>query len=215
MYWRAGFFNSALYSIYDFTAQNPDMSIVKNYMDFLVLEPFIENLSPITFFSPPNFAWNYTIPQLEIEDVLKNHLFRGLWFDDVLMGMDGEYLQSTNGKLWLVTVVNDTVYIGNSPVSNPGLTNATFLPGPNSTNILARTGVIHQVDSVFLDYPYPSIDGSISFPNGPINVGPSVLTPTGGQPAPAPTSTPPSSGTIYFVGIGTTVLVTTMLGLLA
>ena len=46
--------------------------------------------------------------------------------------------------IWVMQVVGDL-----------GLTNVTFLPEPESTNILANTGVIHHIDGVMYDKTHP------------------------------------------------------------
>jgi len=163
---------SVKYTIYDQTQQNSDMSTVTRLIDTVQLGVFMDNLLPLTFFSAVDSAWDIAIPTLEIEDVLKNMMFELLWFDDTLADMDGETLVSTNKKEWLIQVVEDPeaepllyapertpVRIYFSNVDGPeGLTNCTFIPGPNRTNILARTGVIHHIDCLFLDYNYSKVD---------------------------------------------------------
>ena len=167
---------SVLYTVYDQTQQNLEMTTVTRLIDTVQLGVFIDNLLPVTFFSAVNSAWDVIIPTLEIEDVLKNMIFELLWFDDYLADMDGQTLTSTNKKQWRIQVFDDPdgdlllyapertpVKIYFSNVDGPeGLTNCTFIPGPNRTNILARTGVIHHIDCLFLDYNYTKVD-----PNAP------------------------------------------------
>ena len=152
------------------------MTTVTRLIDTVQLGVFIDNLLPVTFFSAVNTAWDVIIPTLEIEDVLKNMVFELLWFDDILAGMHGQQLTSANGKKWNIEVVEDPngepflyapnitpakIYISNAE-GPPGLTNCSFIPGPNRTNILARTGVIHHIDCLLLDYNYTKVD-----PNAP------------------------------------------------
>ncbi|CAB9502787.1 expressed unknown protein [Seminavis robusta] len=163
---------SVLYTIYDQTQQNPDMTTVTRLIDTVQLGVFIDNLLPVTFFSAVNSAWDIIIPSLEIEDVLKNMMFELLWFDDYLADMDGQQITSVNGKKWNVQVFDDPdgeplhydperspvrIYISNAD-GPEGLTNCTFMYGPNRTNILARTGVIHHMDCLLLDYNYSKVD---------------------------------------------------------
>lgn len=159
---------SVLYTVYDQTEQNPEMSAVTNLIDTVKLGVFIDNLLPVTFFSAVNAAWDVLIPTLEIEDVLKNMIFELLWFDDELADMHGDSLKSANGKVWNIEVYDNPngapllyrqnqtapfIYFSNAE-GPAGLTNCSFIPGPNRTNILARTGVIHHIDCLFLDYNY-------------------------------------------------------------
>jgi hypothetical protein len=153
------------------------MERVTRLIDTVQLGVFIDNLLPVTFFSAVNSAWdNIEIPTLEIEDVIKSSFFDGLWFDDQLATMDGEVITSVNGKTWQVQVFEDPgveplLYSPNSPpvkiyLSNTngpeGLTNCTFLPGQNTANILARNGIIHQIDCLLLDINYTKVP-----PNAP------------------------------------------------
>lgn len=163
---------SVKYTVYDQTQQNDDMTTVTTLIDTVQLGVFIDNLLPVTFFSAINSAWDVIIPTLEIEDVLKNMIFELLWFDDKLAQMDGEQLTSANGKKWNIQVVEDPngepflyapnmtpakIYFTNAD-GPEGLTNCSFIPGPNRTNVLARTGVIHHIDCLFLDYNYTKTD---------------------------------------------------------
>ena len=167
---------SVLYTVYDQTQQNMEMTTVTRLIDTVKLGVFIDNLLPVTFFSAVNEAWDVIIPVLEIEDVIKNMVFELLWFDDMLADMHGEFLTSTNGKKWNIEVYDDPdgapllyaqnrtapkIYFTNAE-GPAGLTNCSFIPGPNRTNILARTGVIHHIDCLFLDFNYTKED-----PNAP------------------------------------------------
>jgi hypothetical protein len=160
------------YTIYDQTQQNPEMTTVTRLIDTVQLGVFIDNLLPVTFFSAVNTAWDVVIPTLDIEDVLKNFVFELLWWDDRLAGMHGEQITSANGKKWNIEAYDDPdgeifLYAPNATpkkiwISNaegpPGLTNCSFIPGPNRTNILARTGVIHHIDCLLLDFNYTKTD---------------------------------------------------------
>ena len=180
---------SVLYTVYDQTQQNPEMTTVTNLIDTVKLGVFIDKLLPVTFFSATNEAWNRVIPTLEIEDVLKNMIFELLWFDDDLADMDGKQLTSTNGKKWNIEVYpnpdgepllyrwNQTapfIYFSNAD-GPEGLTNCTFIPGPNRTNILARTGVIHHIDCLFLDFNYTIVENPPTF--APLTFAPVAPTP--------------------------------------
>lgn len=159
-------------TVYDLTQENEEMSTVTSLIDIVQLEGYVNNTIPLTFFSPVNFAWDAIIPTLELEDVVKNHLFEQLWFDDLLAGMDGEQITSANGKTWNIQViekpepssvqskqmqVGPVIYFSNA--NGPeGLTNCTFAPGPNRTNILAKNGIIHHIDCLFLDLNYTRVD---------------------------------------------------------
>ena len=183
---------SVLYTVYDQTQQNLDMSTVTRLIDTVQLGVFLDNLLPMTFFSAVNSAWDIIVPTLEIEDVLKNMMFELLWFDDTLAKMDGEILISANKKEWLIQVFEDPegapflyddkmspkkIYFSNVG-GPPGLTNCSFIPGPNRTNILARTGVIHHIDCLFLDFNYTKVD-----PLAP-TFAPLTFGPTAGGPVP-------------------------------
>jgi hypothetical protein len=166
---------SVLYTIYDQTKQNQDMTTATRLIDTIQLGVFMDNLLPMTFFSAVNSAWDVIIPQLQIEDVLKNMMFDWLWFDDFLADRALEevaQIESVNGKSWNVQAFPCPecdifhyaphrepmkIYISNA-AGPPGLTNCSFIPGPNRTNILARTGVIHHIDCLLLDFNYTKVD---------------------------------------------------------
>jgi len=205
---------SVLYTVYDQTQQNYDMTTVTRLIDTVQLGVFIDNLLPLTFFSAVNSAWDVIIPSLEVEDVLKNMMFELLWFDDKLATMDGEQLTSTNGKKWNIEVVPNPggepfLYAANmtpaiiyfSNADGPeGLTKCSFIPGPNRTNILARTGVIHHIDCLFLDFNYTKSDKNAptfapiprtaSPAAGPLTSGALTSQPIFGTPAPVFTTAP-------------------------
>ena len=164
---------SVLYSVYDQTKINPEMTVTTRLIDTIQLGPFMETLLPITFFSPIDSAWDRVLGTLEVERVLKNMMFDLLWFDDYFLDMDGQTITSTNGNEWAIQVFEDPslppllyapeetpvrVYFSNVGETNKGLTNCTWLIGPNRTNILALTGVIHHTDCLFLDVDYPMVD---------------------------------------------------------
>lgn len=76
----------------------------------------------------------------------------------MLLGMNGESIESVNGNEWLVTAANDTIFLSN--MEGPqGLTNVTVLVGPSSSDILASNGVIHYVDGFLLDKDFQMVDG--------------------------------------------------------
>ena len=204
---------SVKYTVYEQTQQNPEMTTVTNFIDTVKMGVFIDNLLPVTFFSATNEAWDRSIPTLEIEDVLKNMIFELLWFDDMLADMDGQTLTSTNGKEWLIEVVEDPngeplLYAQNRTAPKiyfknvegpPGLTRCGFVPGPNRTNILARTGVIHHIDCLFLDFNYTYVD-----PNAP-TVAPLTFAPQAPTPfaaftnQPLPATNPPGNPPVFTV----------------
>ena len=157
---------SVLYTINDRIAQNAELTTLQGFIDTVKLGVFIDNLLPVTVIAPLDSAWeNRIVPVLEIEDVLKNHIFELLWFDDQLAELDGETLASVNGKEWTIQVFDDPaaeplryapeeppvkIYISNTE-GPEGLTNCSIVPGSQRTNILGRTGIMHHVDCLLLD----------------------------------------------------------------
>ncbi|CAB9510298.1 Transforming growth factor, beta-induced, 68kDa [Seminavis robusta] len=163
---------SILLTVYDQIQQNPQTSTATRLFDAAQFGEFIDSLLPMTLFAPVNSAWDVIIPFLEIPDVLKNFMFQLLWFDDYLADMDGENITSANGKKWNIQVIDDPnghalsyapernpvkIYISNAE-GPKGLTNCSVVPGPKQTNILARTGIIHYIDCLFLDFNYTRVD---------------------------------------------------------
>lgn len=156
------------------------MTVTTRLIDVIKLGPYMDQELPLTFFSPIDSAWNRVVPTLDIENVLKNMIFtadtsltgaKRLLFTDSFLGMDGQTITSVNGKVWKIQVIEDPslppmqyapdvtpirAYFSNTD-GPAGLTNCSWIPGPNTTNILALNGVIHEVDCLFLgqgqDFP--------------------------------------------------------------
>jgi len=191
---------------------HPNMTNLYSYLEVNFLTVYINNLSPLTYFAFTNEYDDLMIPGTEQEFVLRNHAFRGLLFTDVLKReFNGKSIQSENGAWWTVDVFNDTIYLD---YNNP-YTNITIVEGHLVSDVLSRTGVVHQVTGYMVKKKYPKAEkppmpmanveqmgagggGSFGPPpvvNTPTNGGGSssgvdvTTTATATEPAPAPAPT--------------------------
>lgn len=136
-------------SVYDQSASNPEFSLLVENIDFVDLTDLVDRDLPLTLLAPDNRAWRrIEFGTLEGGEIIKRHLFRGLFFCDVLANMTS------------ISAVNEYVH-------------QVELRGPNSEDlwvggayvykcdILARNGVLHYIDRV-IDMDYDTVSPTIS-----------------------------------------------------
>jgi len=130
-------------SVYDQTKDNPDYSLVTENIDFLSMQDFIDRDLPITFLAPYDTAWwRVRFATTKGEDIIKRHIFRGLYFCDVIANMTT--IKSVQGDFHNVTLRGDNqenLFVGDAYVFD--------------CDIFARNGILHHIDRV-LDMPYPT-----------------------------------------------------------
>ena len=90
----------------------------------------------VTLLAPTDYSVeNVTV--IWDDDTTENHIFDGLWYKDTLLEMDGQYINSVNGKKWLVEVLGEDVFIvadGASPVAID-----------DASDILFENGVLDKI----------------------------------------------------------------------
>ena len=136
-------------SVYDKTMADPDFSILTENIDFVQLTDNIDRDIPLTMLAPNNQAFRrVTFGTLDGADIIKRHLFSGLFFCDVLANMTevetvvgekiGIELRGEPGSgLWGPDEQN--LYVGGAYIYN--------------CDVFARNGVLHHVDRVIgVDY---------------------------------------------------------------
>jgi uncharacterized surface protein with fasciclin (FAS1) repeats len=136
-------------SVYDRSNEDPDFSLLTENIDFVQLTDNIDRDIPLTMLAPNNKAFRrVTFGTLDGADIIKRHLFSGLFFCDVLANMtevvtvEGEKigieLRGEPGSgLWGLEGQN--LYVGGAYLYN--------------CDVFARNGVLHHVDRVIgVDY---------------------------------------------------------------
>ena len=148
-------------------------------IDFVQLTDLIDRDLPLTLLAPGNTAWRrITFGTLEGKDIIRRHLFRGLFFCDVIAN------QTT---ITTVDPLNEvlTVELRGPPGSGPW----GFNGGQNlyvggalvyECDIFARNGVLHYVDRV-IGEAYDTVSPTVS-PAPTVTPEPTVFVP----PTPAP-----------------------------
>jgi len=93
-------------------------------------------------------------------DLLQNHAFKGLYFVEDLLEMDGELITSVNGKRWIVSVLDGNIFLSSykAAADEEGDAASDFespviqvLTEGGQSNNLTRTGVLRRADGVLLD----------------------------------------------------------------
>lgn len=137
-------------SIYDQSNENPDFSLLVENIDFVQLTDIVDRDLPLTMLAPDNRAFRrVTFGTLDGGDIIKRHIFRGLFFCDVIanqteivttdgLALDVELRGEPGSGLWGLNG-GQNLYVGGALVYN--------------CDIFARNGVLHYVDRVIgIDY---------------------------------------------------------------
>jgi len=168
-------------SVYDQSNLNPDFSLLVENIDLVDLTNIIDQDTPLTLLAPDNTAWRrIRFGTLDGGDIIKRHVFRGLFFWDVLANMT--QISAVNGithGVELRGAFNESLYIGGAYVYE--------------SDKLARNGVLHYVDRV-IGEAYDTVPPTSS-PAPTQTPGPTAYV----APTPAPVMSRPSgSAPIYF-----------------
>jgi uncharacterized surface protein with fasciclin (FAS1) repeats len=129
-------------SIYDKARADPEFSLLVENIDFVDLTDLVDRDFPLTMLTPDNTAWRrVSFGTTEGGDILLRHIFPGLLFMDVLA--NETQVVAVNGIVHGVELrgeSNEHLYVGGAYIYNG--------------DILARNGVMHQIDRVIgLQYP--------------------------------------------------------------
>ena len=117
-------------TIYDAIAQEP----FANCINIASLADIIGRDLPLTVFVPDERAMSMvTCGTLEAGNLIKRHIVRGLFFEDVIANETEIF--SVDGDLWDVEVQGESLFVAGALVYQ--------------TDNLARNGVFHYVDTVF------------------------------------------------------------------
>ena len=153
-------------SIYDQSNENPEFSLLVENIDFVDLTDLVDRDLPLTMLAPDNRAWRRVeFGTLEGGEIIKRHIFRGLFFCDVLANLTS--VSAVNGIVHGIELrgeFNESLWVGGAHVYE--------------CDILARNGVLHHVDRVIgMDYetvpptisPAPTITASPTSSEPPSN----------------------------------------------
>ena len=159
-------------SIYDQCRLDPDFSLLIENIDFVRLTDLVDRDLPLTMLVAPNRAFErITFGATEGGDVIRQHIFRGLLFTDVLANMT----EVTSVPPQAVTHTierkgpdGEYLYVGGAYIYEG--------------DILTRNGVMHRVDRV-IGYEYPTVAPSQS-PAPTATPMPTVYVPPTAAPAP-------------------------------
>jgi hypothetical protein len=131
-------------SVYDQSNTNPDFSLLVKNIDFVDLTDMVDRDIPLTMLAPDNKAFRRIIfSTLEGGDLIRQHIFRGLLFHDVLANMTE--ITSVSGVTHAIEAYGpnkETIWVGGAYIYEH--------------DILARNGVLHYIDRV-IGYEYPTI----------------------------------------------------------
>jgi hypothetical protein len=119
-----------------------------NLIDTVFLAADMKRLLPVTALYAPNDQW--TNKQIELADisvsVLENHIFEKLLWCHVLVGLAGTEIESHNGQFWFISV-NEEGFPCFDIVTAAGESDRSCV---TKCDILARNGIVHEVDKIVL-----------------------------------------------------------------
>lgn len=165
------------YSIYDHFIYNQDFDLLKTNIDRVDMQDMIDRDSPLTMLAPNNKAFErVTYGTLEVGEILKRHIFRGLLFCDVIANSTA--LVSVENEPFAVEVRGEnkeSVWVGGARIYE--------------CDKLVRNGVLHYLDRV-IGEPYDTVPPTMS-PAPTITPQPTIYVPPTLAPAPFPTGSVP------------------------
>lgn len=158
-------------SVYDQSSSNPEFSLLVENIDFVDLTDLVDRDLPLTMLAPDNKAFRrIEFGTLEGGEIIKRHLFRGLFFCDVLANMTT--VQAVNDYVHQIELRGpdgDELWVGGARVYE--------------CDILARNGVLHYVDRV-IDVEYDTVPPTMS-PAPTITAEPTAYQPPTDVPQPS------------------------------
>mmetsp|Transcript_34263 Transcript_34263/g.82522 ORF Transcript_34263/g.82522 Transcript_34263/m.82522 type:complete len:713 (-) Transcript_34263:171-2309(-) len=136
-------------SVYDQSVSNPDFSLLVENIDFVDLTDLVDRDLPLTLLAPNNAAFRRVeFGTLEGGEIIKRHLFRGLFFCDVLANMTTiTAVNDYTHEIELRGEESEEVWVGGAKIYE--------------CDILARNGVLHYIDRV-IDLDYDTVPPTMS-----------------------------------------------------
>lgn len=150
-------------SVYDQCNENPDFSLLVENIDMVELDELIDRDLPLTFLAPDNKAFRRVVfGSTEGGDIIRKHLFRGLFFHDVIA--NATTMTSVSGVTHKVEVFGankETIYVGGAHIYKH--------------DILARNGVLHYIDRI-IDIDFETVPPTIT-PSPTVTAEPTAYVP--------------------------------------
>ena len=140
---------SVSHNVYDIGKEREEFKIHITYIDSLFLAEDLKRLLPLTVFYAPNEAFEGKVFEItEVsESLLENMVFKELLWCERLVKMAGERVESHNGQTWLISVNEagfpcfDTIEVFGGAAKKACVTHC---------DILARNGIVHELDTVMV-----------------------------------------------------------------
>jgi Fasciclin domain len=141
---------SATDTIYDIATEIPEYSTQIAYIDTVYLDADMKRLSPLTAMYAPNKEWEGKKTKMEeiAKNVLESHMFEKMLWCGLLRNMTGQTVTSLNEKQWNITIndANFPCFNTLEPIGADQPKRACI----TKCDILARNGIVHELDTLLL-----------------------------------------------------------------
>lgn len=145
---------SVTHTVYDIAKEDPKFSTQTTYIDSVRLESDMKRLLPLTTFFAPNPEWEGKVTKIEeiAKTVLESHIFEKLLWCDTLRDMvgNGTSVTSYNNQTWTLSINQDGFPCFDTYEEADGAMNKACI---SKCDIIARNGVVHELDSLLLFDP--------------------------------------------------------------
>ena len=120
---------------------------------------------PVTFLCPPYETADTLFSQYESgtsAHLFHNHFFDGIYYMEKLLEMDGQVITSINDQNWIVSVLDENVFLQpeisdeKAVGRNESLSAVMIRRGSGEHNILGLNGVVHHLESPLIDKSFPT-----------------------------------------------------------
>jgi hypothetical protein len=180
---------SMTHTVYDVANEMENYTTQISFINAVFLRQDMRRLLPLTALYTPNEEWEGKL--IEVDDiaevVLENHLFEDLMWCDKLRGLQNQVVESLNGQTWFVTVNEDNFPCFDTITTFGAATTRACI---TRCDILARNGIVHEIDKIMLKErpetigPAPPIAPTPRVPSAPTWNNPSSSGGDGSNPAP-------------------------------
>lgn len=170
---------SVTHTVYDIAKEDPQFSTHVSYIDTVRLDADMKRLLPLTTFFVPNEAFEGKVTRMEdiADSLLKNHIFETLLWCHTILDMVGTTITSLNNYNWTISRGSNGFPCFDTYTTEDGKMNRACI---KKCDILARNGIVHELDDILLFNPSetrpPSSFGDNNFPSGGLPVAPAAPT---------------------------------------
>ena len=146
---------SVTHTVYDIAKEDPQFSTHVSYIDTVRLDADMKRLLPLTTLFAPNDAFEGKVTKMEeiADKVLKNHIFEKLlWCDTILeiAASNSSNFTSLNGQTWNVSKGSNGLPCFDTYADVGGKVKRACI---KKCDILARNGIVHELDDILLYDP--------------------------------------------------------------